>query len=204
VFEPARITNSFELQRKKFGHTKITTSKNDEFYTPTYAITPILKYLKPASTIWCPFDTEESHYVKLFKEKGFNVLYSHQQGGEDFFDVCNKYGTQADYIISNPPYSIKGEVFERLFELNKPFAMLVGATAIFEGKRYKIFKDKTFEIMYFSHRVSYFENYSETKPSIHPRFSSIYICKNILPSNIVFEDINATSQKLRNKQKLFK
>lgn len=43
---------------------KIASSGNDEFYTPTYAIGPILKYLKPNSTIWCPFDTEQSNFVK--------------------------------------------------------------------------------------------------------------------------------------------
>lgn len=31
-----------------------------------------------------------------------------------------------DYIISNPPYSLKGDVIDRLFEIGKPFAMLVG------------------------------------------------------------------------------
>ena len=43
---------------------KVANSGNDEFYTPLYAIEPILKYIKPNSTIWCPFDTEESLFVK--------------------------------------------------------------------------------------------------------------------------------------------
>lgn len=30
-----------------------------------------------------------------------------------------------DYIISNPPYSLKGEVLKQLYEIGKPFAMLV-------------------------------------------------------------------------------
>lgn len=42
----------------------LANSGNDEFYTPLYAIEPILKYIKPNSTIWCPFDTEESLFVK--------------------------------------------------------------------------------------------------------------------------------------------
>jgi hypothetical protein len=30
----------------------------DETYTPYYAVDPIIKYLKPNTTVWCPFDKE--------------------------------------------------------------------------------------------------------------------------------------------------
>lgn len=43
---------------------KVAGSKNDEFYTPEYAIKPILKYIEPHSVIWCPFDEEHSLFVK--------------------------------------------------------------------------------------------------------------------------------------------
>ena len=56
---------------------KIANSKNDEFYTPLYAIKPITKYLKKNSTIWCPFDTEDSLYVKYFKSLGHEVIHTH-------------------------------------------------------------------------------------------------------------------------------
>ena len=46
------ITNKKEIQGD--------VNPNDEFYTPYYAIEPLLKYLKPNSKILCPFDTEES------------------------------------------------------------------------------------------------------------------------------------------------
>lgn len=41
-------------------------SRNDEYYTPAYAVRPILNYLKPGTVIWCPFDTGESQYVKIW------------------------------------------------------------------------------------------------------------------------------------------
>ena len=85
---------------------------NDEYYTPIYAITPILKYLKPHSSIWCPFDTDRSNYVKLFKANGFNVINTHLEMGIDFFK-CEV--PQCDYIISNQPYSLKTEDGEILF-----------------------------------------------------------------------------------------
>ena len=44
----------------------VANSRNDEFYTPDYAIDPIVKYIPEGSRIWCPFDTMESLFVKRF------------------------------------------------------------------------------------------------------------------------------------------
>lgn len=49
---------------------KVAGSKNDEFYTPYYAIKPLLKYLKPNSIIWCPFDTKDSLFVQALERGG--------------------------------------------------------------------------------------------------------------------------------------
>lgn len=94
-------------------------------------------------------------------------------------------------IISNPPYSLKAEVFEKLFDVGKPFAMLVGVVGLFESsKRFNMFKDNKFEMMYFDKRISYFKNYEDQKPSLNPPFSSVYICNNLLHDRIVFESLN--------------
>lgn len=168
-------------------------NKNDEFYTPRYAILPIIKYLKPGSLVYCPFDTEESNYVKLLKENGFRIIHGHIFDGKDFFTETTESLSEVDYIISNPPYSIKGKVFEHLFLIGKPFAMLVGIVGLFESRsRFEMFRDNTFEIMYLNKRVSYFKDYSDQKPSLNPPFSSVYLCSNILPHTIVFEEIDKT------------
>ena len=160
---------------------------NDEFYTPKYAILPLLKYLKPGSNILCPFDTDKSNFVKVLTENGHTVIYSHIQDGIDFFNLIP---TNIDYIISNPPYSLKFEVFEKLFELGIPFAMLVGVVGLFESqKRFELFRDNTFEIMYMNRRVSYFKSYDDQVTKLNPPFSSVYLTKNILPTSIVFETI---------------
>ena len=142
-------------------------------------------------TIWCPFDTEESLFVKLFRQRGYTVIATHIANGQDFFAIDPP---KCDYIISNPPYSLKGEVFERLFQLNIPFAMLVGVVGLFESqKRFKMFREHDFEIMYLNRRVSYFKNYADQKPSLNPPFSSVYVCKGMLPKQIIFEEIQKTS-----------
>ena len=79
---------------------QVANSGNDEFYTPEYAIYPILKYIKPNSIIWCPFDTENSNFVKIFKKEGHKVIYTHLDKEQNFFEMkCSN----VDYIISNPP-----------------------------------------------------------------------------------------------------
>lgn len=174
---------------------KVANSGNDEFYTPLYAIRPILKYIKPNSTIWCPFDTEESLFVKTFRKDGHTVIATHLESGVDFFNCDIPMGGGIDYIISNPPYSKKGEVFERLFEIGKPFAMLVGVVGLFESnKRFTMFAENDFEMMYFDKRIAYFKDYAEQKPSLNPPFSSVYVCKDMLPKQIVFERINKESE----------
>jgi NDP-sugar pyrophosphorylase family protein len=170
---------------------KVANSGNDEFYTPEYAIEPILKYVKKNSIIWCPFDEEQSLYVKRFREEGHTVIATHINTGTDFFE-CEI--PECDYIISNPPYSRKGDVLQRLFDIGKPFAMLVGVVGLFESqKRFEMFANNEFEILYMNKRIAYFKDYSEQKPSLNPPFSSVYICKGMLPKQIVFESINKTS-----------
>jgi len=166
---------------------KVAGSGNDEFYTPLYAVKPILEFVKPFSTIWCPFDTEESWFVYALREYGCKVIATHLTTGQDFFNYEPK---KYDYIISNPPYSLKNEVFERLFALNKPFAMLVGLVGLFESqKRFNLFKNHNFEIMYLNKRVAFFKDFGEQKPSLNPPFSSVYLTRNLLPEKIMFREI---------------
>jgi hypothetical protein len=167
---------------------KVANSGNDEFYTPKYAVKPILEFIEPKSTIWCPFDTEQSNFVKLLKEEGHSVINTHLDMGIDFFEYEPK---EYDYIISNPPYSLKTEVLERLFSLKKPFAMLLGVAGLFESqRRFNMFANNKFEIMYLNLRVAYFKNYDDQKPSLNPPFSSVYITHNMLPEQIVFRKID--------------
>ena len=171
---------------------EVAGSRNDEFYTPEYAVLPILKYIKPNSNVWCPFDTEESNFSKMISNEGHSVMSTHIVNNENFFDIVESdICDWADYIISNPPYSLKYEVFSALFKTEKPFAMLVGVVGLFESqKRFEMFRNNDFEIMYLNKRVAYFKNYNDQKPSLNPPFSSVYLCSKMLPKQIVFEKID--------------
>lgn len=166
----------------------VAGSGQDEFYTPTYAVEPLAKYLRPHSRIWCPFDTSKSLIVKLLQNRGHDVIHTHLDEGFDFFDTEPPF--ECDYIISNPPYSLKTEVFARLFALQIPFAMLVGVVGLFESeKRFSMFKDNPIEVMYLNRRVAYFRSYDDPKPSLNPPFSSVWLTSGVLPSQLVFERV---------------
>ena len=181
------------MTNHEFSSDKI--KKKDEYYTKDYAIFPIIKYLEKGKTIWCPFDKEESNYVKIFRAKGFKVILSHIEDGKDFFKYTPK--EHYDYIISNPPYSLRQPILEKLFNLEKPFALLINISGLFDSKkRFSLFKDNPFEIMVFNKRVDYIKT---EKNNSSPPFSSIYLCNRILPSKFIFQELDrniSLSQKL--------
>ena len=102
-----------------------SSGNNDECYTPAYAVKPIIKYIQQYKdydwafnmtrdfTIWCPFDTTESEFVKqISKMWGVKVVHSHIAEEKDFF----KYEPEHwDIIVSNPPFTNKRKYFERAF-----------------------------------------------------------------------------------------
>ena len=161
-------------------------NKNDEYYTPSYAIYSILKYLKPNSIIWCPFDKRESKFVEVFEKENFTVIYGHIETGQDFFEVDIP---TCDYIISNPPYSLKGEIFKRLYNAKIPFAMLINFQGIFDHReRFEMFKNNDVEMLWLSPRVNYTKP-NEYKTSGVP-FQSGYLCSGIFKEGLNFESLN--------------
>ncbi len=111
--------------------------ENNELYTPLYAVDPILKYVPKDKIIWCPFDEEWSAFYKRLKEEGYNVVRSSLKDGQDFFTYePDKW----DIIVSNPPFSNKDKVLERLYSFEKPFAILLPLNSLQGKTRFKFFK----------------------------------------------------------------
>ena len=166
-------------------------AEKDEWFTPKEAIFPILKYLKPNSKIWCPFDTDKSLFVSILRKSSHQIIHSHIFNNQDFLlmdvPVC-------DYIISNPPYSLRNKILQRLFKMGKPFAMLMNTNGLFDSDlRWNLFKNNNFTLIYLKGRVKYMENYGE-KPKASPPFQSAYICSQISDKQIIFEEYKRTRQ----------
>lgn len=160
-------------------------NKKDEYYTPPILVKPILKYIKPNSTIWCPFDTEDSEFVIQLKNDGHNVIHTHIWTGEDFF----KYEPNCDYdyIISNPPFTKKLEVLARLYKLNKPFAMVMGLPILNYQEVGTFFLDKQLQLLIVDKKVSFDGNTAS--------FNNSYFCYKMLPKDIIFEHLENNNTK---------
>ncbi len=85
--------------------------RNDEQYTPRYGVMPILEFLPKDKIIWCPFDTTESHFVRVLQEFGYTVEYSHIDYGQDYYFY---EPPQWDIMVSNPPFGGKRQIFDHL------------------------------------------------------------------------------------------
>jgi hypothetical protein len=95
-------------------HTKIS-SKYDDYMTPKSAWEAIISYIPRNLVVWEAFygDGQSGRYLT---ELGLNVIHEKDL---DFFQE-----NKGDIIISNPPFTLKRQVLERLKTLDKPFILL--------------------------------------------------------------------------------
>lgn len=77
-------------------------------------------------------------------------------------------------------------MFKRLYETEKPFAMLINFQGIFDHKdRFEMFKNNKVEMLWLSPRVNYIK-LNENKASGVP-FQSGYLCSGIFKEALNFE-----------------
>lgn len=158
---------------------------NDENYTPEYAIIPIIKYIQKGSTVWCPFDRDEHYFPALLRNFGFNVVNSHIDYGQDFYNYEPK---QWDIIVSNPPFTNKRNIFERCIGFGKPFALIMSNTWLNDSAPKQLFKDVDLQLLMFDKRIEFIR--PEGSVVGRPTFSSSYFCRDILPKQIIMEKLS--------------
>lgn len=162
---------------------QIKTSNTDEWYTLSEDIEKIIPYLKKKNVkkVLCPFDTLDSNFVKVLYKNKFKVYYSHIDNGVDFFKInLNKY----DIVVSNPPFSKREQILEKLFDCNIPFMLIMNFNGLFDKKsRWNLFKNNKFELLIPKGRMKFF-NKAVTRNS--PSFQSIWVCSKVLDNQIEF------------------
>ena len=157
---------------------------NDECYTPDYGVKPILEFIPSNAIVWCPFDTDESEFVKQISLTN-QVEYSHIINGQDFF----KYEpAQWDILISNPPFTNKRKYFERALAFNKPFALIMTNTWLNDSAPKQLFKDKDLQLLMFDKRMKF--NQPDGRNNDKITFSSSYYCWNFLPKQIIVRELD--------------
>ena len=168
----------------------------DEAYTPAYGVEPIIEYIEAAAKkmknreliIWCPFDKEESEFVKqISKIKNTKVIFSHIDSGQDFFDY--EPDEVWDAIVSNPPFKNKRLFFERALSFNKPFALIMTNAWLNDRYSKQVFIDanRQMQLLMFDKRMK-FTN-PDGRPNDKITFSSSYYCCDFLPKDLVLKEL---------------
>lgn len=166
---------------------------NTELYTPYYAVLPLLKYIPKDKIIWCPFDQYWSAFYNVFVNNGYTVIRSSIQEGQDFFLYEPPY---YDIIISNPPFDIKDQILARLYQLGKPFAMLLPLNSLQGKTRYELFTNGI-QLLSFDDRIAYHNPYNMVSVTKGTPFASAYFCRNLLPNDLIVEQLNKDNNPLR-------
>ena len=161
----------------------------NEQYTPRKTVEILLPYINHLKDkiIWCPFDTNDSEFVKVFRENGFEVINSHIEEGKDFF----QYETDKwDVIISNPPYTNKRKFFERCLSFNKPFALLLPVNILSDSIINTTMKNREqdLEILIPSRRTRFY-NKLKNEVGKQPTFKAVYFGVNLFKQQIILCDL---------------
>lgn len=126
---------------------------SDDFQTPKEALYPLLPYIKKEWRIWeCACG--RGNLVNEFKKLGYDVIGTDITNGKQYDFRYSKI-EPTDFVITNPPYSLKDIFLERCYELGKPFALLLPLTT-FEGRtRQYLFKKYGVQVIFFNRRINF-------------------------------------------------
>ena len=160
-----------------------SSGKNDNCYTPAYAVKPVLEYIPKDARVWCPFDTLDSEFVKLISET-HSVEHSHIDTGRDFFEYEPYHW---DVMISNPPFTNKRAFFQRALDLGKPFALLMANTWLNDRAPMQLFEERGLQLLLLDRRTEFIQPDREVSGKI--TFSSSYFCCDFLPRDIIIKRI---------------
>jgi len=155
--------------------------RSDEFFTPKYALKPLLPFLKKEWTIWeCAWGG--GTLAKHLKKEGFKIVNK----DVDFLDF--NLTDECDILITNPPYSKKDEFLKRAYELGKPFAFLMPLTTLEGIKRGALFKKYGIQLIIPNRRINFI---TPSGKGSGAWFQTAWFCwKMNLPKDINFVELN--------------
>ena len=150
---------------------------DDEYNTSREMWESISQFIPKDKTIWEAFllNNYTSKSMDYLTELGHDVVGSPEI---DFFT-----SNLGDIIVSNPPYSIKKRIFERLAELDKPFIMILPVSTITKQFVKKIHREKL-QIIVPDKRMQFLKGEDQLKRCY---FDTMYLCYKInLERDITF------------------
>jgi len=125
---------------------------SDEWYTSQDTVNLAIGLLdpRPKSVILCPFDSDNSLFVKTLKDHGHTVLH----GMDNFLEA----DYHCHYIITNPPFSIKDRVIQRVYDYGVKSVLIMPIDAMGGVKRHLMYAQHGYPLIYMpTRRISYFD-----------------------------------------------
>lgn len=159
---------------------------NIEAYTTKYAVDIMLPYLKKEWVIWAPFSKNEHNFADYLRTKGFKVINTHIETGQDFLTYEPDF--YFDIILDNPPFKNKSKFVERTMSFKKPFALLLPFNSFGDNGIPNLYMENKLEPqMLIPKQRMEFHNQDNKKGGIS--FKAVYICSGVLPKQIIFTDM---------------
>ena len=157
---------------------------SDEWYTPKFIVDKCIDIVKDEltreGTILLPFDTEKSLFVREIDKQMSDMVLCY--GMRDFIEGENY---KCDFIMTNPPFSIKEKVFEKCLEYEKDFMLVLPETFVFSVKFYNLLQKYNFNYKIYSpkQRVYFIDQYgNQNRPNFHTVI--IYVNKDFTENTI--------------------
>lgn len=158
----------------------IISFKNDDDYESPKRIWEMIDpFMDKNHTIYEPFYCSGLS-GKYLREMGYNVIHN----DECFYENYDKH--EYDIIVSNPPFSSKKKVFNKLKEINKPFIMIVPVSTITKQFFRNNFKDDDITILIPNKRLQFSKKGEELSRNW---FDTLFICYKLnLDKQIIYLD----------------
>lgn len=129
---------------------------SDNLQTPNWPVLSLLNSLpEPLNGVVLEPACGKGRIVDLFKRMNQPCIGTDILTGDDFLNhSCHKNGP-FDYIITNPPFSLKDEFLYRCYTIRKPFALLLPFSGLEGKKRQALYKRYGLQILVLPKRVDF-------------------------------------------------
>ena len=153
---------------------------SDEWFTDQATVDLVVSLLNPIGLICCPFDSSKSLFVKKANSIG-KAIY----GMTDWLEAHYDY----DYLMTNPPFSIKDLVIEKVIRFGKPPALVLPLDSVGGVRRHQIYAEGQYPAVYIpTRRIQYYDvNGLQRKGA---NFHSVILLFNTNREGILWESKN--------------
>jgi len=154
-------------------HTK-TFLKHDDYMTPKNAWENIDHLIPKDKVLWEGFYGDGTSGTHL-RELGFNTIHE----PIDFFD--DETRPEYDILVSNPPFSQSKNIMNKLYELDKPFILILPSSKI-NTSYFRLWKDRNIQIIIPRKRIHFKKLVNGVVPDNYKsscNFDCFYYCYKI-------------------------